>query len=31
VTFKFKLINVVMFLDGVHYFVKEMKANFSFG
>lgn len=28
--FKFTLQNVVMFIDGVHYFVKELKANISF-
>jgi len=29
-TFKFNLQNVVMFIDGTHYFVKELKASISF-
>lgn len=29
-TFKFHLVNVVMFLDGNHYFAKELKASIQF-
>lgn len=29
-TFKFNLQNVVMFIDGIHYFVKEMKSTFEY-
>ena len=28
--FKFNLQNVVMFIDGVHYFVKELKSQFEY-
>lgn len=28
--FKFTLQNVVMFIDGVHYFVKELKSQFEY-
>lgn len=29
-TFKFNLVNVVMFIDGTHYFAKELKASIEF-
>lgn len=29
-TFKFNLQNVVMFIDGQHYYVKELKAAIQF-
>lgn len=28
--FKFNLQNVVMFIDGIHYFVKELKSQFEY-